>query len=185
VVLAVEMRRFKCMKAGCDRRTFADNIDALAGRHQRRTHSQAKALQALGHALGGEAAARLGTALGLRASADTMLRELRRAVPKKKQPVPRVVGIDDWAIKRGHHYVLPPTLLRISPDGLCRIGPSLIACTRCGNEVWGALAVRSLSPSPAGPPEAPGWAMYSWFNPCSAAAGPEECLWPGGSCSVQ
>jgi hypothetical protein len=42
--------------------------------------------------------------LGLRTSADTVLRELRRAAPEKKRPSPRVVGIDDWAIKRGHHY---------------------------------------------------------------------------------
>jgi hypothetical protein len=32
------------------------------------------------------------------------LRELRRTAPEKKRPAPRVVGIDDWAIKRGHHY---------------------------------------------------------------------------------
>ena len=71
VVFAVEVRRFKCANAGCPRRTFAENIDALAGRHRRRTRSQARALYALGHALGGEAAAWLANALGLRTSADT------------------------------------------------------------------------------------------------------------------
>ncbi|WP_348635768.1 ISL3 family transposase [Cupriavidus sp. AcVe19-1a] len=104
VVLAVEVRRFKCTNAGCPRRTFAENIHALAGRHQRRTRSQARALHALGHALGGEAAARLANALGLRTSADTVLRELRRAPGCKRKPRPRVVGIDDWAIARGHQY---------------------------------------------------------------------------------
>ncbi|KWR88621.1 hypothetical protein RM96_18505 [Cupriavidus sp. IDO] len=79
VVLAVEVRRFKCANADCPRRTFAESIHALAGRHQRRTRSHARALHALGHALGGEAAARLANALGLRTSADTVLRELRRA----------------------------------------------------------------------------------------------------------
>jgi transposase len=102
--VAIEIRRFKGLKAGCIRRTFAENIDCLAGRHQRRTRSQAKALRALAHALGGQAAARLGAAMGLPASADTVLRELRRTAPEKKRPAPRVVGIDDWAIKRGHHY---------------------------------------------------------------------------------
>ncbi|MFJ1259385.1 transposase [Cupriavidus sp. CuC1] len=58
--------------------------------------------RALGHALGGEAAARLANALGLRTSADTVLRELRRAPGRKRKPRPRVVGIDDWAIARGH-----------------------------------------------------------------------------------
>ena len=104
VVLAIEVRRFKCMNANCPRRTFAENIHTLAGRYQRRTRSQARALHALGHALGGEAAARLADALGLRTSADTVLRELRRVPERKRKPRPRVVGIDDWAIARGHQY---------------------------------------------------------------------------------
>ncbi|BDB29767.1 ISL3 family transposase (plasmid) [Cupriavidus sp. P-10] len=104
VVLAIEVRRFKCTNANCPRRTFAENIHALAGRYQRRTRSQARALHALGHALGGEAAARLADTFGLRTSADTVLRELRRAPERKRKPRPRVVGIDDWAIARGHQY---------------------------------------------------------------------------------
>ena len=104
VVLAIEVRRFKCTNANCPRRTFAENIHALAGRYQRRTRSQARALHALGHALGGEAAARLADLLGLRTSADTVLRELRRVSEHKREPSPRVVGIDDWAIARGHQY---------------------------------------------------------------------------------
>ncbi|BDB29760.1 ISL3 family transposase (plasmid) [Cupriavidus sp. P-10] len=104
VILAIEVRRFKCTNANCPRRTFSENIHALAGRYQRRTRSQARALRALGHALGGEAAARLADALGLRTSADTVLRELRRASGRKRKPRPRVVGIDDWAIARGHQY---------------------------------------------------------------------------------
>ena len=103
VVLSVETRRFKCSNAGCSRRTFAEDIHALAGRHQRRTKSHSRALHALSHALGGEAAARLATELGLSASADTMLRELHRQRPQRR-PAPRVIGIDDWAIARGHRY---------------------------------------------------------------------------------
>ncbi|CAN7763030.1 hypothetical protein LJR296_007043 [Cupriavidus necator] len=41
--------------------------------------------------------------MGLRTSADTVLRELRRAPGRKRKPRPRVVGIDDWANARGHH----------------------------------------------------------------------------------
>jgi transposase len=104
LVLAVQMHRFKCPSADCPRRTFAESIGPLAGRHQRRTRSQARALLALGHALGGAPAARLATALGLRTSADTVLRELRRSSRRKGRPCPRVVGIDDWAITRGHNY---------------------------------------------------------------------------------
>jgi transposase len=63
-----------------------------------------RALQALGHALGGAAAARLAANLGIHASADTVLREVRRAGVGRQRAPPQVVGIDDWAIARGHHY---------------------------------------------------------------------------------
>jgi transposase len=56
------------------------------------------------HALGGEAAARLAADLGLATSADTVLRELRRSDVARRKRAPRVVGIDDWAITRGHRY---------------------------------------------------------------------------------
>ncbi|MDM0053750.1 ISL3 family transposase [Variovorax sp. J22R115] len=104
VVLSVETRRFKCLNADCARRTFAEDIHALAGRHQRRTRSHARALHALGHALGGEAATRLAAELGLSTGADTVLRELRRSAFTRRKHVPRIVGIDDWAIAKGHHY---------------------------------------------------------------------------------
>jgi transposase len=104
VVLCVEMRRFKCMNAECPRRTFTEDIHALAGRHQRRTRSHARALHALGRALGGEVAARLAVELGLSTSPDTILAELRRSGDARRMPAPRVVGIDDWAIARGHRY---------------------------------------------------------------------------------
>ena len=104
VVLSVEVRRFKCASVSCPRRTFAEDIHGLAGRHQRRTRSQARALQALGYAFGGAAAARLAANLGLHTSAATVLRELRRAGAGRRKTPPRIVGIDDWAIARGHRF---------------------------------------------------------------------------------
>ena len=104
LVLSVEIRRFKCMNPECSRRTFSEDIHALAGRHQRRTRSHAKALLALAHALGGEAAARLAAELGLGASSDTILAQLHRSDHTRRTPEPRIVGIDDWAIARGHRY---------------------------------------------------------------------------------
>ncbi len=104
VVLSVEIHRFKCPNLECQRRTFCEDIHALAGRHQQRTHTHARALRALGYALGGNAAARLGAELGIRSSAATVLRELRRVGAKERKTPPRIIGIDDWAIARGHHY---------------------------------------------------------------------------------
>ena len=94
----IEIHRFKCSTIGCPRSTFSKDIRGLAGRHQRRTRSHTRALNALGYALGGAAAARLATELGLRTSADTVIRQLRRSAEIQRERRPRIVGIDDWAI---------------------------------------------------------------------------------------
>jgi hypothetical protein len=101
VLIEIEVQRFKCPNPRCQCRTFAERIDTLAPSYQRRTQSQARALQAIGFAPGGAAAARRAHELGLRASRQTVLRELRRARPREKHP-PRIIGIDDWAIAKGH-----------------------------------------------------------------------------------
>jgi transposase len=60
-------------------------------------------LEAIGFALGGRPAARLLPPLALRQSPQTLLR-LVRAAPEPGRPAPRVLGIDDWALKRGRTY---------------------------------------------------------------------------------
>ena len=54
-------------------------------------------------ALGGESAARLLPHLAMPASADTVLRLVRAVSPPERQS-PRVVGVDDWAMRKGRTY---------------------------------------------------------------------------------
>ena len=103
VRVGLRVRRFYCRNTACARRTFAERLPDLVKPHARRTCRLAEAQGRVGAALGGEAGARLLRRLAMPASADTVLRLIRR-LPLPEQDVPRVVGMDDWALCRGRTY---------------------------------------------------------------------------------
>lgn len=103
VELLIQARRFRCLNPRCSRRTFVEDLPNLLPRHARRTIRLQGAQAAVGVALGGEASARLLPELGMPVSADTALRDVRR-VPLVARPPPRVLGVDDWALRRGRTY---------------------------------------------------------------------------------
>src|SRR5258708_4265372 len=103
VRLIIEVRRFFCDKATCPRKTFAQQMPSLLGPHAQRTTRLQETLQRLGLALGGEAGARLATELGMQAHPDSLLRLGRQATPPQSEPA-KIIGIDDWALKRRLRY---------------------------------------------------------------------------------
>ena len=103
VRLHLQVRRFCCMAASCRRRTFTERLPTFAPPHARRTGRRADLVTRVGLALGGEAGARLLPALGAATSAATVLRLVRR-VPDPPAPLTRVLGVDDWARRKGHSY---------------------------------------------------------------------------------
>jgi transposase len=105
VTIHVAARRFRCRNPVCARRTFAERLDGVARVSARRTDRLFDLHRDLGFALGGEAGARLARRLGLPTSPDTLLRSVTAPVPGETPPrTPRVLGVDDWAWRRGHHY---------------------------------------------------------------------------------
>ncbi len=103
VRVCLEVRRFACRTRGCPRTTFAERFPTLTGAYARRTLRQAESLTEIAFAQGGKAGAQLAKRLGMPTSRDTLLRLIRGSeIPKRKTP--RVLGLDDFAWKKGDRY---------------------------------------------------------------------------------
>jgi transposase len=83
--------------------TFTEPLPTVARRYARRTERLATVVEAVACALGGEGGARLLAELGIALSADTALRAIV-AAPLPAPPTPRVLGVDDWAKRKGQTY---------------------------------------------------------------------------------
>ncbi|MFF8279916.1 ISL3 family transposase [Streptomyces lateritius] len=102
-VIQLTVRRFICGSADCPRRTFAEPFSRLAAPHARFTIRLNHALERVGLALAGRAGARLAAQLGFGAGRMTLLRRVM-ALPDPLFDTPRVLGVDDFAIRRGQTY---------------------------------------------------------------------------------
>jgi len=103
IPLAAQVRRFLCDHRGCRRQIFTERLPETAPSYARRTVRAALALEAIGSAVGGRPGARLAQALGVSGGAWAILERVRRA-PDGERATPRVVGVDDWALRRGQRY---------------------------------------------------------------------------------
>jgi len=104
VRLHIVARRFVCRAPQCPRRIFAERFgqDILASR-SRRTARLECIVHHLGLALGGRPGAGLAKRLMLPVSNDTLLRVVRRRAGPYS-PTLKVVGVDDWALRRTQRY---------------------------------------------------------------------------------
>lgn len=103
VRLRATVRRFFCDLPRCPRRIFAEPVPDTAARYARRTARAATLLEVLGFTVGGRAGARLAERVGVGCAPGTVLAQVRAAVDVEG-PRPRVLGVDDWAYRRGQRY---------------------------------------------------------------------------------
>ncbi|MER5618026.1 ISL3 family transposase [Streptomyces sp. NPDC002215] len=103
IVIRLTVRRFICGSAGCPRRTFAEPFSRLTVPHARITTRLNRALERVGLALAGRAGTQLATQLGFGAGRMTLLRRIM-ALPDPRFSTPRVLGVDDFAVRRGQTY---------------------------------------------------------------------------------
>lgn len=102
VTICLQVRRLRCTNQRCAQRIFAERPGDAVLAHARKTVRLLDIQRSVGLALGGEAGARLSDRLSMPVSADTMLRIVRAR--KQSRPTPRVLGVDDWAWRRGCRY---------------------------------------------------------------------------------
>ena len=103
LVLRVRIRRFRCINAVCRKRTFAEHPSTIAQSRARHTDRLRTLHHAVALALGGNAGARMAGTMAIPVGATTLLRRIRQA-PLEALPPTRVLGVDDWAWRKGQRY---------------------------------------------------------------------------------
>jgi transposase len=103
VVIDLMVRRFRCLNEVCPTVTFAEQVTGLTSPHARYTPLMRGMLTSIALALAGRAGSRLAHALGTPAAKDTLLR-LLRAFPEEPVGQVRVLGVDDFALRKGDSY---------------------------------------------------------------------------------
>jgi len=100
--IQLKTRKFRCKNSSCNRKVFSEQHFHVV-RYSRRTGRVSKLLDILSIELTGKQGSQLTSLLLLSVSASTLTRmALRQPLPIIKQP--RVLGVDDWAYRKGVSY---------------------------------------------------------------------------------
>ena len=97
VILKLRVRRFRCMNSKCSKLTFVERFSDWLPTFSRWTKRAAQLIQ------------HVGLEAGVKQDNDcwhclaSILRILRRSC-EEQQVSPRVIGVDDWALRRGYTY---------------------------------------------------------------------------------
>jgi len=168
VTVKLRIQRWQCRFKACKRQTFAEQFPEIAAPLARRTRRAAELVHLFGHGVGGRPGERLMKRIGMPTSDDTILRCLKRqAKARHVETSVRVLGVDDWAWRKGSTYgtiivdlerrqvidLLPDRSAGATADWLKRHPDiEMISRDRCGSFAQGAR--EGAAGASTGPPSA-------------------------------
>ncbi|MGH3194291.1 MAG: ISL3 family transposase, partial [Streptosporangiaceae bacterium] len=104
LLIALAVRRFRCLQDQCPAVTFAEQAVGLTERYRRRSVPLLDMLAGFGLELAGRAAARLAGTLGIAVHSSTVLRLVMALPEPQVTAAPEILGVDDFALRKGHVY---------------------------------------------------------------------------------
>jgi transposase len=104
VRITLTVCRWQCRNADCGQSVFTERLPGMVDPRARQTQRAAGILRLLGHGVGGRPGERLAARLGFAGSRTTILRHLIRHQCLPDHSAPRVIGLDEWASRKGLHY---------------------------------------------------------------------------------
>jgi transposase len=103
VQLILSVQRYFCRNSACSHTTFAERIPDTAYFYSRKTIHLEALLKIFAFEMNAETVARICKRLKVQVSPDSVLRSIRKTNTPSVSQV-RVLGVDDWAIRKGQNY---------------------------------------------------------------------------------
>jgi transposase len=104
VQIRLEARKFFCDNSGCSRKIFTERFQQEIEPYSRRSFRSDQLLARIALELGGNTGSKISAYVGLPASPSTILRLLKGLKTEDKISTSGIIGVDDWAFKKGRNY---------------------------------------------------------------------------------
>lgn len=104
VQFILKVRKFVCSNTDCDRKIFTERFSSEILPYSRRFNRITDLITKIGIELGGNKGARICTKSGCQISSSTVLRIIHKLNVTEVGETSGVIGVDDWAFKKGRNY---------------------------------------------------------------------------------
>lgn len=106
VAVRVELhsRKFRCRNEFCTKKVFCERLPKVVEPYSRRTIRLKQVVELLAFSIGARAAGRAATELAFSVGKDACLRIMRRRAKNNTSKNVRILGIDDFAFRKGTTY---------------------------------------------------------------------------------